>query len=62
MLPLTNMEHKLEEAIVDGIRGDLQLGHFNILSVPTFQKLPKLTRLYFFSFLKCWLIFDCPFR
>ena len=44
------VEHKLEEAFSDGIR-DVQLGRFILLSVPISQQLPRLTSLYFFSFL-----------
>ena len=45
------MEDKLEEAIADGRGRDVQFGHFIILSVPIFQKHPRLTPLYFFTFL-----------
>ena len=34
------MEHKLEEAIVDGIWRDVQQGHFFTLRVPLSQQLP----------------------
>ena len=44
------VEHKLEEAFSDG-RRDVQLGRFFLLSVPISQQLPRLTCLYFFSFL-----------
>ena len=30
-------EHTIEEAFFDGMRGDLQLGHFVLLSVPVSQ-------------------------
>ena len=56
------MEHKLEEAIMDGIQIDVQLDHFMILSVPSFQQHPRLTPLYFFSFFNQPLTFDCTFR
>ena len=46
------VEHKLEETFFDGIRGDFQLGHFILLSVPIFEQVPRLTYFYFFSFLK----------
>ena len=46
------VEHKLAEAFLDGIQGDVQLGHFPLLSVPISQHFPSLTSLYFFSFLK----------
>ena len=46
---------QMEEAFFDGIRGDVQLKHFIILSVPVSQKLHRLTTLYFFSFFK-WLL------
>ena len=45
-------EHKLEEEFFDGMRRDVQMGHFFLLSVPISQQLPRLTRLYFLSFLK----------
>ena len=47
-----NVEHKVEEAFFDSTRGDIQLGRFILLSVPTSQQLPRLTSLYFFTFLK----------
>ena len=36
------VEHKLEEAFSDSIR-EVQLGRFNLLSVPISQQLPRLT-------------------
>ena len=36
------VEHKVEEAFSDGIR-NVQLGRFNLLSVPISQQLPRLT-------------------
>ena len=44
------LEHKAEETFSDGVR-DIQLGRFILLSVPISQQLPRLTSLYFFSFL-----------
>ena len=44
------LEHKLEKAFSDGKRV-VQLGPFILLSVPNPQQLPRLTSLYFFSFL-----------
>ena len=55
------VERKLEEAFSDGIR-DVQLGRFILLSVPIFQRLPRLTSLSFFSFLNWPLKHDCIFR
>ena len=55
-----NVEHKSEEAVSDGIR-DVQLGRFILFSVPISQQLPRLTSLYFFSFLNWPLKFDCTF-
>ena len=46
------VEHQLEEAFSDSIRGDVQLGRFILLSVPISQQPPRLTSLYFFSFPK----------
>ena len=34
------MEHKLEKAIVDGQRRDVQVAHFIILIVPIFSNFP----------------------
>ena len=56
------LDHKQEEAFFDGIRRDVQLGHFTLVSVPISQQLPKLTSLYFFGFLKQSLKLDCTFR
>ena len=50
-LLVKNVEHKLERAFSDGKIGDVQLKHFILYIVPFSQKLPKLTSLYFFSFL-----------
>ena len=60
-LLVKNVEHKLAEAISDSIRGDVQLGRFILLSVLISQQLPRLTALYFFSFLKWPLKLDCTF-
>ena len=46
------MEHKLEEVYFDGIRTDVQLGYFILLSIPISQQLPRLNTVYLFSFLK----------
>ena len=56
------VEDKLEETISDGIRGDVQLGGFILLSVPVSQQLLRLTSLYIFSLLKRPLNLDCIFR
>ena len=61
-LLLKNVEHKLEETFFDGIRGDFQPGHFILLSVPISQSLPRLTSLYFHSFLEWPLKLHCTFR
>ena len=55
------VEHKLEEGFSDGIR-DVQLGRFILLSVAISQQLPRLTFLYFFSFLNWPVKHDCTFR
>ena len=39
------VEHKLEEAISDSIRGDVQRRRFILLNFPISQKLPGLTSL-----------------
>ena len=54
------VEHKIEEAFSDGIR-DVQLGRLILLSVPISQQFPRLTSLYFFSFLNWALKHDCTF-
>ena len=46
------VEYKLEEALFDGTRENVQVGHFFLLSVPFSQQLPRLTSFDFFSFLK----------
>ena len=51
-LLVKNVEHKREETFFDGIRGDVQLRHSILLSVPISQQFPRLTSLYFFSFLE----------
>ena len=52
------VEHKLDEAFSDVI-WVVQLGRFILLSVPISQQLPRLTSLYFFSFLNWRLEPDC---
>ena len=54
------VEHKLEEIFSDVI-WDVQLGRFILLRVPISQQLPRLTSLYFFSFLNRPLKLDCTF-
>ena len=54
------VEHKSEEAFSDSIR-DVQLGRFILLNVPVSQQLPRLTSLYFFSFLNWPMKLDCTF-
>ena len=54
------VEHKLEETFSDVI-WDVHLGRFILLSVPLSQQLPRLTSLYFFSFLNRSLKPDCTF-
>ena len=51
-LLVKKVEHKVDSNSFDGIRGDVQLGRFILLSVPISQPLPRLTSLYFFTFLK----------
>ena len=55
------VEHKLAEVFSDSLRGDVQLGRFFLFSVPISQQLPRLTSLYFFSFLKWPLKLECTF-
>ena len=38
---MRNVEHKLEQAFFDGIRGHVQLRHFILLSVPISQQLHR---------------------
>ena len=54
------VEHKLEETFSDVI-WDVHLGRFSLLSVPISRQLPRLTSLYFFSFLNRPLKLDCTF-
>ena len=54
------VEHKSKKAISDGIR-NVQLGRFILLIVPISQQFPRLTSLYFFSFLNCRWILTAPF-
>ena len=60
-LLVKNVEHKLEKAFFDGIRGDVQLRHIILLSVSISQQLPRLTFLYFFSFSERPLNLACIF-
>ena len=39
------VEHKLEEAFSDSIRGDVQRRRFILLNFPISQQLPRLTSL-----------------
>ena len=55
-----NVEHKLEETFSDVV-WDVHLGRFFLLNVPISQQLPRLTSLYFFSFLKRPLKLTAPF-
>ena len=61
-LRVKNVEHKLEQSLFYSIRGDVQLRHFILLSVPVSQQLPRLTSFYFFSSLESLLKLDCTFR
>ena len=56
------VELKLEEAFFDGIRRNVQLGQFILMSVPNFQQLPRPTTFYLFSFLEWPLKVSCIFR
>ena len=60
-LLVKNAEHRLEEAFSDSLRGDVGLGCFILLSAGISKELPKLTYLYFFSFLNWPLKHNCPF-
>ena len=51
-LLVENEKRKVESVFFDGIRGDVQLGRFILLSFSISQQLPRLTSLYFFTFLK----------
>ena len=57
-----NVEHKVEKAFFESIRGEVQLRDFTLLSVPISQQLPWLTSLYFFSFFGGPLKLTCTFR
>ena len=46
-----SVERKLEEAFSDSFGGYVHLGRFVLLIVPNSQRLPRLTSLYFLSFL-----------
>ena len=52
----------LQEVLYDGVRKSVQLEHFNLLSVPVSQQLPRLIFPYFFRILKWPLKFYCVFR
>ena len=54
------VEHKLEETFSDVI-WDVHLERFILFSVPSSQQLPRLTSLYFFSFLDRTLKLDYTF-
>ena len=56
------VQHKLDEAFSDSIRGDVQLGRFFLLSFSISEQLPRPTSLYFFTFLKWPLKLHCTFR
>ena len=56
------VEHKLEESFSEGILGDVQLGRFVSLNVPSSQQFPRLKSLYFFSFPNWPLKLECTFR
>ena len=56
-----HVEHKLEKAFFDGIRGYVQLRHIILLSVLISQQFPRLTSLYFISFLEGPLKDACTF-
>ena len=51
-LLVENVEHKVEQFFFVSIRGDVQLGRFILLSVPTSQQLPLFTSLLFSN--DCW--------
>ena len=55
------VEHKLEEAFSDSIRGDVQRRRFILLIFLISQQLPRLTSLNFFRFPKCPLKLNCIF-
>ena len=46
------VEHKLEKAFSDSIRGDIQRRRFILLNFPISQRRPRLTSLNSFSFPK----------
>ena len=56
------VKDNLQEVLYDGVRKSVQLEHFNLLSVPVSQQLPRLIFPYFFSFLKWPLKLYCAFR
>ena len=51
-LLVKNGEHNLEQAVFDGLRGDVQLRLSILLSVPIFQQVLRLTSFCFSSFLE----------
>ena len=55
------VEHKLEEAFSDSIRGDVPLGRF-FSQLPISHQLRRLTSLYFFIFPNWPVKLDCTFR
>ena len=53
------VEHKLEDAIIGGIRTDFQLGHFIEIVTRIRRRFIWLTPLYLSRFLKyCWVLID----
>ena len=55
------VEHKLEEAFTDSLRGDVQRRRFILLNFPISQQLLRLTSLYFFIFPTWLLKLNCAF-
>ena len=55
------VEHKLEEAFSDSLRGDIQRRRFILLNFPISQQLLRLTSLYFFIFSTWVLKLNCAF-
>ena len=56
------MEHNLEEAFIDGIWTDFQMGPFIVVGNPFSQQFLRVISLYHSSFLNWLLIIDCNFR
>ena len=56
------VEHKLEEAFSDSIRGDVQRRCFILLNFPISQQVPRPTSVYFFSFPQWPLKLNWTFR